>query len=121
MAASRDGKRVKGLILVSGYYFPTWRFDVWFASVAAIPLIGDALRHTISPISGWLGLQLFAKKTFAPRPEPDIVRKEYAAHAGPPESTARGCLGLGIPAAVSGNAHDVIPPPQVPHRDHRRT
>jgi hypothetical protein len=56
MAGSRNGKRVKGLVLVSGYYLPTWRFDVWFASVAAIPLIGDVLRFTISPISSWLGL-----------------------------------------------------------------
>jgi pimeloyl-ACP methyl ester carboxylesterase len=77
MAASRDGKRVKGLVLISGYYFPTWRFDVWFAGIAAMPVIGDALRYTISPISSWLGLPLFAKKTFAPRPVPEIVKKEY--------------------------------------------
>ncbi|HZO54376.1 MAG TPA: alpha/beta hydrolase [Bryobacteraceae bacterium] len=77
MAASRDGKRVKGLVLISGYYFPTWRFDVWFAGIAAIPVIGDALRYTISPISSWLGLPLFAKKTFAPRPVPESVKREY--------------------------------------------
>jgi len=77
MAASRNGQRVKGLVLVSGYYCPTWRFDVWFAGIAAIPLIGDTLRYTISPISSWLGLPLFAKKTFAPKPVPDIVKKEY--------------------------------------------
>ena len=77
MAASRHGKRVKGLVLVSGYYFPTWRFDVWVASIAAIPLIGDALRYTISPISSWLALPAFAKKTFAPRRVPEIVKKEY--------------------------------------------
>jgi pimeloyl-ACP methyl ester carboxylesterase len=75
--AARNGERVKGLVLVSGYYFPTWRFDVWFATIAAIPVIGDALRYTISPISSWLGLPLFAKKTFAPRSVPDIVKKEY--------------------------------------------
>jgi pimeloyl-ACP methyl ester carboxylesterase len=75
--AARNSERVKGLVLVSGYYFPTWRFDVWFASIAAIPLIGDALRYTISPISSWLGLPLFAKKTFAPKPVPEIVKKEY--------------------------------------------
>jgi pimeloyl-ACP methyl ester carboxylesterase len=74
---ARNGERVKGLVLVSGYYFPTWRVDVWFASIAAIPLIGDALRYTISPISSWLDLPLFAKKTFAPRPVPDVVKKEY--------------------------------------------
>jgi pimeloyl-ACP methyl ester carboxylesterase len=77
LAMARNSGRVKGLVLVSGYYFPTWRFDVWFASIAAIPLIGDALRYTVSPISSWLGLPLFAKKTFAPRPVPDIVKKEY--------------------------------------------
>ncbi len=75
--AARNSERVKGLVLVSGYYFPTWRVDVWFASIAAIPLIGDALRYTISPISSWLGLPLFAKKTFAPKPVPEIVKKEY--------------------------------------------
>ena len=75
--AARHGERVKGLVLISGYYFPTWRFDVWFASMAAIPVIGDALRYTISPISSWLALPAFAKKTFAPKPVPEIVKKEY--------------------------------------------
>jgi pimeloyl-ACP methyl ester carboxylesterase len=75
--AARNSERVKGLVLVSGYYFPTWRFDVWFASIAGIPVIGDALRYTVSPISSWLGLPLFATKKFAPRPVPDIVKKEY--------------------------------------------
>ena len=60
--AARNSERVKGLVLVSGYYFPTWRFDVWFASTAALPVIGDALRYTISPISSWIALSLFAKK-----------------------------------------------------------
>ena len=76
--ASRHGSRVSGLVLVSGYYFPTWRFDVWFASIAAIPVIGDALRYTISPISSWLAFPLFVKITFAPRRVPDVVKKEYA-------------------------------------------
>jgi pimeloyl-ACP methyl ester carboxylesterase len=75
--AARHGERVKGLVLISGYYFPTWRFDVWFASIAAIPVIGDALRYTISPVSSWLALPAFAKKTFAPKPVPEIVKIEY--------------------------------------------
>src|SRR4029450_8356431 len=76
MGAGNSG-RGKGLGVVSGGYFPTWRFDVWFASIAAIPVIGAALRYTVSPISSWLGLPLFAKKTFAPKSVPDIVKKEY--------------------------------------------
>jgi pimeloyl-ACP methyl ester carboxylesterase len=75
--AARKGERVNGLVLISGYYFPTVRFDVWFASIAAIPVLGDALRYTISPISSWLALPLFAKKSFAPRPVPEIVKTEY--------------------------------------------
>ena len=75
--ARHNSERVKGLVLISGYYFPTWRFDVWFASAAAIPLVGDALRYTISPISTWLALPVFAKKTFAPRPVPDVVKTQY--------------------------------------------
>src|SRR5262245_11395513 len=77
LAMARNSERVKGLVLVSGYYFPAWRFDVWFASIAAIPVIGDVLRYTVSPISSWLGLPLFAKKTFAPKSVPDVVKKEY--------------------------------------------
>jgi pimeloyl-ACP methyl ester carboxylesterase len=74
--AGRNSDRVKGLILVSGYYFPTWRIDVWFASTAAIPIIGDALRYTISPVSTWLALPVFAKKVFAPREVPTVVKTQ---------------------------------------------
>ena len=75
--ATQDRARVKGLVLLSGYYFPTWRFDVWFASIAAIPVIGDILRYTISPISTLLALPVAAKTVFAPKPVPDVVKKEY--------------------------------------------
>jgi pimeloyl-ACP methyl ester carboxylesterase len=117
--AARNSERVKGLVLVSGYYFPTWRFDVWFASIAAIPVIGDALRYTVSPISSWLGLPLFAKKTFTEVGAGHRQKRVSAADADPPQPAARGGRGLGIPAAVRRRAHGVIPPPQVPHRDHR--
>src|SRR6476661_7799654 len=40
---------VRSLVLLSGYYFPTARMDVVLSSPNAIPGIGDALRHTISP------------------------------------------------------------------------
>jgi pimeloyl-ACP methyl ester carboxylesterase len=75
--ATKNRARVKGLVLISGYYFPTWRFDVWFASIAAIPVIGDILRYTVSPISTLLALPVGAKTVFAPTPVPDVVKKEY--------------------------------------------
>ena len=43
---------VQGLVLLSGYYFPTLRPDVPVLSGPAIPVLGDVIRHTISP---WLG------------------------------------------------------------------
>lgn len=74
---ARNNRLVRGLVLISGYYFPTWRVDVMIASVAAIPIVGDVLRYTVSPISSWLALPLFAKKAFAPTSVPDIVKREY--------------------------------------------
>ena len=110
--ARHNSERVKGLVLISGYYFPTWRFDVWFASVAAIPLVGDALRYTISPISTWLALPVFAKKTFAPRPVPDIVKTTISsADADPTQPIARRRRRLGIHVAIRGKDHDVLSSP----------
>jgi pimeloyl-ACP methyl ester carboxylesterase len=76
--AARNIRLVRGLILISGYYFPTWRVDVMIASTAAIPIVGDILRYTVSPISSWLALPVFAKKVFAPTSVPDIVMRAVA-------------------------------------------
>jgi pimeloyl-ACP methyl ester carboxylesterase len=44
--------QVAGLVLVSGYYYPTPHMDVALCSPPAIPLLGDLLNHTISPFIG---------------------------------------------------------------------
>lgn len=41
---------VQGLVLASGYYYPTLRPDVVALSAPAMPLVGDVLRHTLAPI-----------------------------------------------------------------------
>src|SRR5262245_47673154 len=64
----------------------------------------------------------FSRKNFRAQDGAGHCQKRIsAADAGPPESIARGGRGLCLPAAIRGNAHDVIPASQVPHRDHRRT
>jgi pimeloyl-ACP methyl ester carboxylesterase len=63
-----DSISVRGLILVSGYYFPTTRPDVWLVAPQAIPILGDILRYTISPIMGWMMMPVILRKTFAPQP-----------------------------------------------------
>lgn len=66
---------VRGLVLLSGYYYPTWRFDVPLATPPAIPLIGDLLRHTISPLFARLLWPLTSKAMFAPRPVDERFRR----------------------------------------------
>jgi pimeloyl-ACP methyl ester carboxylesterase len=62
---------VRSLVLLSGYYFPTARMDVVLSSPNAIPVIGDALRHTISPPLARLMLPGGIRAMFAPAPVPE--------------------------------------------------
>lgn len=64
--ALRHASSVKGLVLVSGYYYPTDRFDAGFQFLQASPIIGDVLRYTLSPLLGRLGWSSLMKKLFSP-------------------------------------------------------
>lgn len=57
---------VRGLILLSGYYYPSFRLDVPLAAPPAIPLIGDLMRFTVTPLFGRLMWPLNVKAMFAP-------------------------------------------------------
>jgi pimeloyl-ACP methyl ester carboxylesterase len=59
---------VSGLVLLSGYYFPTARMDVVLNTPIAIPGIGDALRHTVLPLLARATLPVGIKAMFAPAP-----------------------------------------------------
>lgn len=61
---------VRGLVLLSGYYYPTFRADVLLSSPPAIPILGDLLRYTISPLLGKLLQPRLLKGMFAPLPVP---------------------------------------------------
>jgi pimeloyl-ACP methyl ester carboxylesterase len=61
----------KGLVLISGYYFPTWRFDVWSLTGPAIPLLGDLARYTIASLVSWAVFPPLLRKLFAPETVPD--------------------------------------------------
>src|SRR3954470_524201 len=62
---------VCSLVLLSGYYFPTARMDVALNAPLALPVIGDALRHTISPPLARLMLPAGIQAMFAPAPVPE--------------------------------------------------
>jgi pimeloyl-ACP methyl ester carboxylesterase len=60
----------RGLVLLSGYYYPTARLDVWLFAGPAIPVVGDVMRHTISPPLTRLLAPRIMRKVFEPRPVP---------------------------------------------------
>ncbi|OUL80879.1 alpha/beta hydrolase, partial [Paraburkholderia hospita] len=47
------------------------RMDVALATPAALPLLGDALRYTVSPLTGRVMLRRSVEAMFAPAPMPD--------------------------------------------------
>jgi pimeloyl-ACP methyl ester carboxylesterase len=65
----------KKLVLVSGYYFPTVRIDAAFVAPIALPVIGDALRYTVSALFARLMLHRTIETMFAPDPVPADYEK----------------------------------------------
>ena len=61
---------VRGLVLLSGYYFPTKRLDVWAFAPPAIPVVGDAMRYTVSPLMARMLAPRIIAKCFEPLPVP---------------------------------------------------
>jgi len=60
----------RSLVLASGLYFPSLRLDAPLMAPPAIPLIGDLLSRTLSPLAGramWPG---FLRLIFGPAPVP---------------------------------------------------
>ena len=64
-------QEVAGLVLASGYYYPSRRLDVALVTPGAVPLLGDVLNHTVSPPLTQMTLPGTLRKMFAPRPVPD--------------------------------------------------
>jgi pimeloyl-ACP methyl ester carboxylesterase len=75
--ALRGDYSVRGLVLASGYYFPTFRPDVWLLSGPAVPILGDMLRYTLAPIISFAILPLLLRKIFAPRSVPLAFKRMF--------------------------------------------
>lgn len=84
MALARP-EQVEGLVLVSGYYFPTPRIDMALMAGPAVPGLGDVGRWTVAP---WLSRMIWPRvmrKLFGPAPVPSKFRlfpKEMALRPG---------------------------------------
>ena len=66
---------VRGLVLMSGYYYPSVRLDVALMSPPAVPIVGDLLRYTISPLISRAIWPLASKRIFSPAAVPERFRQ----------------------------------------------
>jgi pimeloyl-ACP methyl ester carboxylesterase len=57
---------IKGLALLSGYYYPSLRLDAPLSAPPAIPVLGDALRLTVAPLLGRLLWPALVRRIFSP-------------------------------------------------------
>jgi pimeloyl-ACP methyl ester carboxylesterase len=75
--ASERPELVSSLVLISGYYYPTARVDVAFAAPPAVPVIGDVMRYTVSPLLGAALKPAAEKQMFAPAKVPAKWRTKF--------------------------------------------
>jgi pimeloyl-ACP methyl ester carboxylesterase len=76
--ALRHQADIAGAVLVSGYYFWTLRPDVLPVTLASVPVLGDILRYTVSPLLGRLMLPLAKRAMFSPRDVPARFDADYS-------------------------------------------
>jgi pimeloyl-ACP methyl ester carboxylesterase len=114
--ATKHPALVQALVLASGYYFPTARIDVVALSGPAIPVLGDIVSYTISPIVSRLMWPAMLRKMFGPRPVPDKFAgfpKEMAVRPSQIRASAAETA-LMIPAAfASAKTYDELAMPVI--------
>jgi pimeloyl-ACP methyl ester carboxylesterase len=69
--------QVRGVVLASGYYYPTLRKDVWLFAGPAVPVFGDLFRFTVTPLIGRLLVWKVVEILFAPKAVPDVFLAEF--------------------------------------------
>jgi pimeloyl-ACP methyl ester carboxylesterase len=73
----RSDYPICGLVLASGYYFPSRRWDVWLMSAPAVPVLGDLINYTVAPIISRAILPSALRKIFSPRSVPLTFKNEF--------------------------------------------
>ncbi len=68
-------KYVRGVALMSGYFFPSARIDAPLASVPAVPVLGHFLRYTVAPLMGRMMWPLLVKRMFGPATTPERFKR----------------------------------------------
>jgi pimeloyl-ACP methyl ester carboxylesterase len=94
---------VRGLVLLSGHYFPTARADVPLLAPPAIPVLGDVMRYTVSPLLGRALAPKMIRKAFTPAPVAPRFSAEFPIDLALRPSQLRACAAdtaLMTPAAA---------------------
>jgi pimeloyl-ACP methyl ester carboxylesterase len=76
--AVRHEDDTAGVVALSGYYFWTFRPDALLAGVGALPVIGDVLRYTVSPLLNWMLMPLVKRALFSPGSVPARFDSEFS-------------------------------------------
>jgi pimeloyl-ACP methyl ester carboxylesterase len=76
--AIRHPERLRGAVLLGGYYYPTKRADVAMVSGSAIPIYGDILNRTLMPLMAEALQERINHKIFDPAPIPERWRREFS-------------------------------------------
>jgi pimeloyl-ACP methyl ester carboxylesterase len=87
---------VRSLVLLSGYYFPTFRTDVLASLPSAAPIVGDLLSYTVAPLLGRAMRSRVFRKLFAPAAVPPRFQAEF-----PTELSLR-------PSQLKASAEDTV-------------
>jgi pimeloyl-ACP methyl ester carboxylesterase len=100
------------LVLIGGYYYPSVRMDAVLGSPPAVPVIGDAMRFTISPLLGAAMKRPMEKQIFAPAPVSAGWRSRFpfAMTLRPSQiraSAAEAALMVPAAAALQGRLEDL--------------
>jgi pimeloyl-ACP methyl ester carboxylesterase len=61
---------VHSLVLIGGYYYPSLRLDALLTAPVALPVVGDAMRYTVTALAGRAMLKGMVKSLFAPKEVP---------------------------------------------------
>ncbi|RWO74292.1 MAG: alpha/beta hydrolase [Mesorhizobium sp.] len=90
--ARRHAPSVAGLVLVSGYYYPSPRLDLALAALPAVPLMGSAFRHTLLPLAVRLGWPSTMRKIFRPGPISNVFSVSTKEVASRPSQLRSVCV-----------------------------
>ena len=123
-------ENVRSLVLIGGYFYPSFRVDVLLTVPVALPVVGDVMRYTVTAVTGRLMLKKLAKSLFSPKALPDnffplISREmmlrpvqlranaEHAAFMIPAARAMSSRYGeLAVPVTLIAGEDDVIVDPQ---------